>query len=975
METKLSAKVAGNIGSRPCTWCGITTLVALIVSALAMIVGEFEVSADNDGWRSRQTKLADRQLQYERLQDQGESNNGCSPYLASSCWAEAPQSGRRLSEGSSPAPSPPAPSPPAPSPPVDDSSDQGSSWDEECWNSGQRRNDLHVVYRAKSDGGDLLSPAIFEQVCELEGQILALNGYAGTCRAGEGGGCTTVSGGQCLAPASAVSELRSAISGGWSLSCAELAAETTAMALLVGSLATCLNASEDAQGCQGSYFVGFDFSLASPSTSTLAAVFPFNEGSSTETLKGWHDGGDLSMSTSDVQIAYGQVWSEQFEDEVMDGHLLEDMVLVQASMAVSLVFLLMNTRSVFLSVIGLLQVGLSFPVAYFFYKLLCGFAFFPFLNFLGMFVIMGIGVDDLFVVVDKWNQAVLALPPDASTVDLARVVGPDAAFTMLLTSVTTAAAFFATSVVPVAPIKMFAVFLGVMVLADYVLCLTISFPAVCLQHRWVTQARRGKNAPALAALDIISCCRGGAAAEASARKTKPLDRCMAGCVSPLVRKGRFVLIALFSVAISLCAWRASDIPLPKSSDVQLLPDDHVLQLYSTWAKDLYGNSEGESWVSVVWGLRPGDTGDANDPTKLTDLLADHDFDPTSDAAQLWLMSFCEATRQASVTAGIVGGVDCAVTEMHDWLVRRNVNEGANVCGGATGLPVAAASFDGCVEEFLGENEWRRERLRMYDGKLVAVVFAFRATIRWDSSYEELRDAVDQWESHMDGQNAAAPAGVNQGFFTSGDFHWWDTNRSMLEGAYLSIMTALIVVALVVLISTLNLLTTLYVVVAVAGVLLLVIGTVVGMGWELGFLEGICFAILIGLSCDFVLHMAHAYTSSDEATRRAKSHDAIARMGPPVFAAAVTTAATGAVMYGCTILFFLRFGTILVLTMVYAILVSIFFFLAITNVAGPQGNFCSLAPLCGGRKATAPKGAVEESRQGGKDVEIAMSPTA
>ena len=170
-----------------------------------MIVGEFEVSADNDGWRSRQTKLADRQLQYERLQDQGESNGGCSPYLASDCWADAPQSGRRLSEGSSP-----APSPPAPSPPVADSSDDGSSRDEECWNTGERWNDLHVVYRAKSDGGDLLSPAIFEQVCELEGQILALNGYAGTCRAGEGDGCTTVNGGQCLAPASAVSELRSA---------------------------------------------------------------------------------------------------------------------------------------------------------------------------------------------------------------------------------------------------------------------------------------------------------------------------------------------------------------------------------------------------------------------------------------------------------------------------------------------------------------------------------------------------------------------------------------------------------------------------------------------------------------------------------------------------------------------------------------------------------------------------------------------
>ena len=41
------------------------------------------------------------------------------------------------------------------------------------------------------------------------------------------------------------------------------------------------------------------------------------------------------------------------------------------------------------------QVGFSFPVAYFLYKLVCGFSFFPFLNFLALFVVMGIGVDDL----------------------------------------------------------------------------------------------------------------------------------------------------------------------------------------------------------------------------------------------------------------------------------------------------------------------------------------------------------------------------------------------------------------------------------------------------------------------------------------------------------------------------------------------------------------------------------------------------
>ena len=39
-----------------------------------------------------------------------------------------------------------------------------------------------------------------------------------------------------------------------------------------------------------------------------------------------------------------------------------------------------------------------------------------------------------------------------------------------------------------------------------------------------------------------------------------------------------------------------------------------------------------------------------------------------------------------------------------------------------------------------------------------------------------------------------------------------------------------------------------------------------MGWELGFLEGICFAILIGLSYDFVLHMARARVGLQKTTQ-------------------------------------------------------------------------------------------------------------
>ena len=62
---------------------------------------------------------------------------------------------------------------------------------------------------------------------------------------------------------------------------------------------------------------------------------------------------------------------------------------------------------------------------------------------------------------------------------------------------------------------------------------------------------------------------------------------------------------------------------------------------------------------------------------------------------------------------------------------------------------------------------------------LTLTLAFQVDVRWDSSYEKLRDMVREWEAWMSEQNAAAPAGVNRGYFTSGSFHWWDTNRITL----------------------------------------------------------------------------------------------------------------------------------------------------------------------------------------------------
>jgi predicted RND superfamily exporter protein len=102
------------------------------------------------------------------------------------------------------------------------------------------------------------------------------------------------------------------------------------------------------------------------------------------------------------------------------------------------------------------------------------------------------------------------------------------------------------------------------------------------------------------------------------------------------------------------------------------------------------------------------------------------------------------------------------------------------------------------------------------------------------------------------------------------------------------------------------------------------------------LESICFAILIGISCDFVIHFSHAYASlPGNLHRHARTKHALISMGPSILAAAFTTLAAATIMLFCVISFFVKFAIILFLTIVQATAGSFVVFLVLTDCFGPS----------------------------------------
>ena len=98
--------------------------------------------------------------------------------------------------------------------------------------------------------------------------------------------------------------------------------------------------------------------------------------------------------------------------------------------------------------------------------------------------LVGIGADDAFVYYDIWRQT-LAANPCANIMQLTLKTLRYAALSMLVTSLTTASAFFAGVSSSITAIRLFGLFAGTSILTNYLLMITY-FPAVVALHeKWV----------------------------------------------------------------------------------------------------------------------------------------------------------------------------------------------------------------------------------------------------------------------------------------------------------------------------------------------------------------------------------------------------------------------------------------------------------------------------------------------------------
>eukprot|EP00435_Cladocopium_sp_Y103_P042865 s1826_g11.t4 len=159
--------------------------------------------------------------------------------------------------------------------------------------------------------------------------------------------------------------------------------------------------------------------------------------------------------------------------------LLHDALWCAGTFAAVTILMILNIQSVFLTIFGLLGVLLAFIATFFFHYIVMGYTALTILDFLSLFLIVGIAADDIFIMCHTFYLAPAILGDHSTPEDCMKWAYKQAGEAMLVTTATTAGSFYANCVSVLIVVKQFGFFMGTLVVWNYINVMVI-LPAALL---------------------------------------------------------------------------------------------------------------------------------------------------------------------------------------------------------------------------------------------------------------------------------------------------------------------------------------------------------------------------------------------------------------------------------------------------------------------------------------------------------------
>ena len=186
----------------------------------------------------------------------------------------------------------------------------------------------------------------------------------------------------------------------------------------------------------------------------------------------------FSDGVGDMEFSYG---SGNIVGLWISRQVILDLVLAIGSFTFIGIFMAIQTGSIWITGWTIFSILTGFCGANLVYRIILDFRYVGVFHVLAVFIVLGIGADDVFVFVDTWKET--AHHPYKSLAHRMSDCYRKAALAMLFTSLTTAIAFFVSGSSPFLGIYSFGIFSGALIIVNYLSVITFLPCVVLMYHK------------------------------------------------------------------------------------------------------------------------------------------------------------------------------------------------------------------------------------------------------------------------------------------------------------------------------------------------------------------------------------------------------------------------------------------------------------------------------------------------------------
>ncbi|NWH74096.1 DISP2 protein, partial [Piaya cayana] len=616
-------------------------------------------------------------------------------------------------------------------------------------------------------------------------------------------------------------------------------------------------------------------------------------------------------------------------------------------------------RSVFITVMVLLAVVASLTISYFLYKVAFRFAYFPFVNLTALVILSSVCANHTFVFFDLWHLS-KSQNPSAGLSQWVSQTMHHFAYLVLASCFTTGAAFYASYISNITAIRCFAVYMGTSVLVSLVFMMTWLPSAAVLHERYVATTCVYKPddywndaGHKRVALSLHSVLRG--LQNTLAKTSKLLFEKLLPCG---VIKFRYIWICWFAAlaiggAYISCSNPRLKLPTLETSSVQVFRLSHPFERYDSeychqFMFERLERGEGQRMpVTLVWGVLPVDNGDHFDPKSNGTLVTDATFAIQNPDAQKWLLEFCQRVKNKTFyyPDAEQKSTVCFMEEFLRWMDSRQCSQrdhSFNLCCNQFSFPYGSEVFLHCIKMMLLEQG--REGTETYDlglrfdgeGNLAALVLQFQTVYHYSFNYSKAKRFYEEINLWVTEEMKTAPAGLQNGWFTS-KLELYNLQHSLSTEMMVVMGLSIAVSFVVLLLTTWNVLLSVFSVTAIAGTVLVTVGLLVLLEWQLNAVESLFISAAVGLSVDFTVNYCISYHLCPHSDRLSRVAFSLKQMSCATAMAASTLFSAGVIMLPATVLAYRKLGIFIMMIKCISCGFASFFFQSLCCFFGPEKN--------------------------------------